>query len=109
MFAEVSDVVKQMWKRRNVVRTFDPHRKLQGGAGAMRLRNWQGDVAVIMMYWRVMPKDGSSRAGHVHHVTLTSTIGCALLEMTTKRIRRSRADGLLMERTPRGLAVQRHF
>ena len=58
-------VNKRMWKPpRNVVKTYDGPSKLQGTAGAIRLRSWQEDVTAIVMYWPPKPKDAASRAAH---------------------------------------------
>ena len=39
--------------------------RLQGRAGAVRLRNWQEDVTAIVIYWPPKPQDMSSRASYV--------------------------------------------
>ena len=43
-------VNQRMWKPRDAVRTFDQPSKLQGRAGAIRLRNWQEDVIAIVIF-----------------------------------------------------------
>ena len=64
MSAGVSILVnKRMWKPRKVG-TFDAPWKLQGRAGAIRLRNWQEDVAAIVMYWPPKLKDAARRAAY---------------------------------------------
>ena len=46
------------------MRTSDVSSKLQGRAGAIRLRNWQEDITAIVMYWPPKPKDATSRAAY---------------------------------------------
>ena len=62
--ADPRSVSNRSWKPRHVVRTFDAPPKLQGRAGATRLRNWQEDITTIVMCWSPKPKDATSRAAY---------------------------------------------
>ena len=71
-------------KPKNVVITFAALSKLQGTAGAIRLRNWQEDVEIVM-YWPPKPKDAASRATCAETVRSLAEWQRKTLQNTPKR------------------------